>query len=106
MHDFSLKDTQIIKDFEKIFNNNDNNNLQFPVEFINVFDKNICIFQEESIYTPLIFNELNYIKKGELNNQGCNSKLFFNISYDNNWVNIFNFEMDYLFDKQIKKIIT
>lgn len=103
-YDFSLKDTQIIKDFEKIFNNNDNNNLQFPVEFINVFDKNICIFQEESIYTPLIFNKLNYIKKGELNNQGCNSKLFFNISYDNNWVNIFNFEMDYLFDKQIKKI--
>ena len=121
-YDYSLKDLQLIKDFEKIFNNNNdnvNNNkdndesnyFQYPIEFINIFEGNVCVLQDETVTFPLInyklmnlVNETNIFINGP-KNMGCFTKLLYDINHDNRWKNIFLFSMDYFLDDQMKKTL-
>lgn len=109
-YDYSLKDLQFIKDFEKIFNNNkESNYYQYPIEFINIFDDNVCILQDESITFPLIdykliysINETNIFINGP-KNLGCMTKLLYNIKYDNRWNTIYSFPLEYFMDNEMKQ---
>ena len=110
-YDFSLKNLQLVKDLEEIFNNNDNKNyLQYPISFINIFDNNICILEDESITSPFINYRLIYINNDTSSlfingpkNQGCNTKLLYDINYDNRWQNIYSFPIKYILDNEMKK---
>ena len=109
-YDFSLKDIQLIKDFEKIFNNNNSSNkIKYPIEFINIFDNKSCVLQDESITFPLTnYNLININNDTSLfingpKNQGCFTKLLYNIKYDSRWEHIYNLSLEYLLDNQIQK---
>ena len=109
-YDSSLKETKLIKDFEEIFNNNNENDyLQYPIQFINIFDNKTCILQDETITFPLtnynlidINNETSLFINGP-KNQGCITNLLYNIKYDNRWNNIYSFQLEYILDDEMKK---
>lgn len=110
-YDFSLKDTKLIKDFEQIFIQDKINTkyLQYPIEFINIFNNKTCILQDESITSPLaeykliyIYNDTTLFINGP-KNQGCNTNLLYDVKYDNRWINIYTFPLDYILDNQFKK---
>lgn len=111
-YDYSLKDTQLVKDFEQIFNDNTENNLNninYPVEFINIFNDSICILQDESLTSPSIsykliyvFNDTSIFVNGP-KNQGCKTELLYNIKFDNRWKNLYSFPFIYVLDEQMKK---
>ena len=96
-YDYSLKDIALIKNFEFIFNSNNNNSLQYPIEFITTFKNNqICIMQDETISSPLInynliyWNNLTSIVNSHLKNRIKYLPLF---PYDE-FINI-NFSLAY-----------
>ena len=109
-YDFSLKDLQLTKDLETIFNNNNKTNyLKYPIEFINIFENDVCVLQDESITFPSInykllnlVNETNIFINGP-KNYGCLTKLLYDIKYDNRWEKIFLFPLAYFLDDQMKK---
>ena len=109
-YDFSLKETQLIKDLEKIFkNDNQSNYLQYPIQFINIFGNKSCILEDESITFPLIDYKLIDINNDTSlfingpKNQGCNTKLLYNIKYDNRWNNIYSLPLEYALNNEMKK---
>ena len=108
-YDFSLKNIKLITDFEKIFNNNDESYLQYPISFINIFDNQTCILEDESITSPSIDYRLIYFNNDTSlfingpKNQGCNTKLFYDINYDYRWHNIYSFPIKYIIDDEMKK---
>ena len=119
-YDYSLKDIKLISELNMIFNNINNNDvnfnnattkyLQYPVEFLTLYNNNkVCILQDESISSPIINynlissnNSTNIFNSG-IKNSGCLSKLFFNKSIDNRWINIFGFPFEYSFNQNLKK---
>lgn len=119
-YDYSLKDTKLIKKLNMIFNDTNNNEinynnksksyLQYPVEFLTLFNSDkICILQDESISSPIIeynliySNNLTNIFSSGPKNKGCLSKLFFNKSIDNRWVQIYNFPFEYTLNQNLKR---
>ena len=106
-YDYTLKDLNLIKNFEKIFNKSNNNRvdyLQYPIEFINIFDNETCFYQKEILTMPTIFYKLNY-NNNKYINQSCDTKLLFNIKYDKRWINAFFFPVSYLLDNELKRKI-
>ena len=107
-YDLSLKDNQIIKDFEIIFNNKNYSNYLYPIEFNNIFGNKTCILEDETILYPTINynlfytnNDTSFFTNGP-KNQGCNTKLLFEVKYDNRWHNIYSFPLDIVLDKEFK----
>lgn len=106
-YDYTLKDLNLIKNFEKIFNKINNNRtdyFQYPIEFINIFDNKTCFYLKGIITMPTIFYKLNY-KNRQYINQNCESKLLFNIKYDKRWINILSLPVSYLLDNELKRKI-
>ena len=109
-YDFSLKDMELIKDLEKIFKNDNNSNyLQYPIQFINIFNNKSCILEDESITFPLIdyklidiTNDTSLFINGP-KNQGCITKLLYNIKYDTRWNNIYTLPLEYFLNNEMKK---
>ena len=108
-YDYSLKDIPLIKDFEKIFNNIESNFIKYPVEFTNFFQNKSCILQDESITFPLVnYNLIDINNDTSLfingpKNQGCITKLLYNIIYDYRWDVIYFLSLENLLDDEIKK---
>ena len=104
-YDYTLKDIQLVKDFQNIF---DNNNILYPIEFINYFNQT-CALQNEIMTSPFIeYNLLNLKKNDSLflngpKNQGCLTNLLFNVKNDDNWIDIYAFKLTYFIDKKYKK---
>lgn len=110
-YDYTLKGTNLIKHFERIFNDNTNytSYLSFPVEFINVFNNKSCILQDETITSPLISYKLIY-NNNEISsnmnkpkNKGCKTYLLGNIKYDYRWINIYSLSMENILNENMKK---
>ena len=109
-YDDSLKDTKLIKDLDNMLKNK---NMQYPVEFMALYDNNTaCILQDESISFPNIKYNLIYsnniktlMNPGE-KNRGCISSIFFNETRDVRWHPLFYFSMDNILEQNIKNNLT
>ena len=105
-YDDSLNNNKLVKDLENIFSNK---NIQYPAEFITLYDNNTaCILQDESISFPkikynLIYsNNITTLINSRIKNSGCTSNIFFGIMSDVRWRPIYFFPFENLFEQNLK----